>query len=429
MEGRLVLSTIPPINLHHPFVHPLGFEAARPNTPLAPYGAASKLASYIDPSVTIVHGEHVIVGYKDFIGPFASLIAPTGLIKIGSSSSILDNAQIISNPTGAKNPTTSVLIGDTTLISFGATVEGPSTVGAFGTAAKPTEVGENAVINGATVEPGAIIGPLAYVGPGIVIPSGDKVLPGASITTPADLKDPTKVVPAVTADYTLLQQLLANNQALAAGYAQLYQGSSATGISPGVLSTTIFNGNLSAIEGVSAEPGSGNGPAFEPSTAFVPTFIGPSGGQVSGATIDFPARMTGQITVVALHKDFAHALGTRNSIRADEGQPFLFIAPITTGTGVTINWPIPTATANKGNFAFGQGIQIGSHAVLLGSPNAVIGSNVSIGSQAVISGSTIGNGSTIGARAFVSGSTLKPGTNIPAGEILINNKVVGFVQS
>jgi carbonic anhydrase/acetyltransferase-like protein (isoleucine patch superfamily) len=427
-----VLSTIPPINLRHPFVHPIGFSAARPNTPVAPYGASHTLASFIDPSVGIVHGEHVIVGYKDFIGPYAKIDASTGIIKIGDGSSILDNATIVSNPTGAANPTTSVLIGSAVLIGFGATVTGPSSIGAFGDDAAPAEVGNNATINGATIEQGAIVGALAYVGPGVTIPTGVRVLPGASITTQADLSDPTKVTAVTTADFNRLSGLLKNNQALAGGYIQLYQGNSATGASPGVTISGVFNGNLAAVRGVSSEPGSANGPAFEPSSAVSPAFIGPRGGLIATQLPNyFTTRITGQVVALVRAFPFGHRLGLQNAIRADQGQPIFFTGYIFTGNSVTINAPLTTTTANKGNaLAFGQNVHIGTHAVVLGSAAGnTIGTNVTIGSGAVVDSSNVGDGAIIGNRAYVSGSTVAPGTTIPDGEILINNKVVGFVQS
>ncbi len=126
---------------------------------------------------------------------------------------------------------------------------------------------------------------------------------------------------------------------------------------------------------------------------------------------------------------FGHRLGQQNAIRADEGQPIIFTGYIFTGNSVTINWPLSTSTANKGVFVFGQDVHIGTHAVILGTSNGSIGSNATIGSGAVVTGSTVGDGATIGDRAYVSGSTVPAGTTVPDGEILINNKVIGFVQS
>ena len=131
MEGKLLLSrsTVPPVNFNHPYLHPLGVPLVRPNTPVAPYGTPSnRNPSFIDPTVHIVNGSHVIINNRAFVGPFVTLDARSGFIKIGNGSSVLDNAVIQSNPNGVKNPTRSVIIGDSVSIGFGATVRGPSRI-------------------------------------------------------------------------------------------------------------------------------------------------------------------------------------------------------------------------------------------------------------------------------------------------------------
>ena len=232
MEGRLLLSTVPPLSPRHPYLRPLGVPAVRPNTPVLPFGA-TKVASFLDPSAGIINGRHVIVGNKSFLGPYARLDASSGFIKIGTGSNILDAATIISNPTRAKNPTTTVLIGNLVSVGFGATVLGPSQIGVYGTQAQPTGIGPNALIDSATIEPGAIVGALARVGPGVTVPSGMFVLPGANVTNNAEASNPAlgKVAPVTAAQLGELTKNLTNNQALAVGYAAVYQGNAATGTS------------------------------------------------------------------------------------------------------------------------------------------------------------------------------------------------------
>src|SRR5512135_1249398 len=79
VEGRLLLSTIAgggqSLTLRQIYHQPLGFAAARPNTPVLPFAAVSSKATFIDPSVRITNGEHVIVGGKTYIAPFATLNA------------------------------------------------------------------------------------------------------------------------------------------------------------------------------------------------------------------------------------------------------------------------------------------------------------------------------------------------------------------
>jgi carbonic anhydrase/acetyltransferase-like protein (isoleucine patch superfamily) len=255
MEGRLLLSTVPFVNKRHPFLHPLGFAAVtRPNTPVLPFQTPAKVATFVDPSAHINHGQHVIVGYKTYIGPFATLNAATGFIKIGGGSAILANASITSNPTGARNPTTTVLIGNNVSIGYSATVLGPSTIGSFSGTSKAVEIGPNALIDSATIEPGVIVGALARVGPGVTVPSGFRVLPGANVTTNAEASDPAlgKVVPLTATDLANATQNILNYQALASGYVNVYQGNAATGVygATGVTTGTaggVNNGNLATI--------------------------------------------------------------------------------------------------------------------------------------------------------------------------------------
>ncbi len=169
--------------LHDPAGHP----AVRPNTPVMPYGTASKLATYIDPSVHIVNGYAVIVGGPSFIGPYATLNAHGGIIKIGNGTDILDNSSIVANPLHPHTaPAPQVLIGNRVLVYYGAQILGPSKIGSYGSSVYPTEIGAGAVIDQANVEPGVIVSPLAHIGPGVTVPSGYLVLPGKNVTTNAE---------------------------------------------------------------------------------------------------------------------------------------------------------------------------------------------------------------------------------------------------
>jgi carbonic anhydrase/acetyltransferase-like protein (isoleucine patch superfamily) len=410
--------------------HPAGAGvAARPNTPVLPFGAPTKTATFIDPSVRIVNGNHVIIGSRTYVAPFAHLGARSGFIKIGSGSAVLDNAVINSNPARARRPTTDVVIGDAVQVDYGAKVFGSSLIGAFGAAAKPTEIGPNAVVNGATVQPGAVVGALAYVGPGVVIPAGYYVKPGVSVTTQAEAADPAlgKVEAAVPATLAAnLKTALTYDADLAAGYTNLYQGNSAAGVNPGVATATSsagpYNGFLPAVEGASAEPGPTYLP-IEPSAA-LPTFPSPLGEQLPANLFNLRARVIGKVVVAQRAQDFAHALGFANAIRADEGQPITIGSVARTGNNVVINSPL------SGSLTIGQNFTAGDGAVVLGGPTvkAVIGDNVSVGAGAVVSQSSVGPGATIGAGAYVANSTVAAGASIAPGTILIDNVVVGAVQ-
>src|SRR3954454_24337228 len=277
---------------------PIGNPAVRPNTPVMPFGFPSKSATYIDPSTRIINGYAVIVSSPGFIGPYSTLDAHGGVIKIGISSAILDNASIVANPTHPHTaPAPMLRIGDNVLISYGARVQGPATIGAYSSTAAPVEIGSGALGDGAMIEPGSIVGALARVGPGVTLPSGYAVLPGKNVTTNLEASDPArgKVVKVTAADLTAVSKLLSSNLGLAAGYNQLYQGQSNTGVSPGVDTsvTGINNGNLSTVEGASQQPGSPTASTayLPPGTA--PRFPSPHRGLVPGRLYGFRARVTG----------------------------------------------------------------------------------------------------------------------------------------
>jgi carbonic anhydrase/acetyltransferase-like protein (isoleucine patch superfamily) len=411
--------------LHAPLSNP----AVRPNTPVMPYGSPSKAATFIDPSVRINNGYAVFVSSPGFIGPYATLNAHGGAIKIGQSAVILDNANIVGNPIHAgTRPVPMVLIGDHVLVGYGATILGPSTVGSFDPNAMPTEIGTGALIVGATIQPGAIVSEMARVGPGVTVPAGMRVLPGVNVTTNAEASDPAlgKVVAVTSSDTANLNRMLTNNLSLAQGYNTLYQGQSSTGASPGVPShvTGIFNGDLVYVEGTGPQPGSPTA-----STAFLPPgtlpkFPSPSQQLVQANFYAFRARVTGATTFHSRARNVAHSLGRGNSIRADVGQAITIGSIASTGNDVTINAP------NGSQLSIGQNFTVGSNAVILGgsTSKAVLGDNVSVGAGAVVSATSLGTGTIVGSRALLLNSSFPAGTIIPAGAIYINNQLVGSVQ-
>lgn len=392
----------------------------RPNTPALPYGVASNVSSFIDTTSHIFSGNTIFIATKTLVGPYATLNGNGGFIKIGLNAIINDNSTILANPQrlpGAPG----VVIGNNTIIDFGATVRGPASVGSLITGGAPTFVGQNALIDGATIEPGAWVGPLARVGPGVTLPTGFKVLPGANVTTNEEASNPAlgKVTRVTAADQATMAKLLSDSAALVAGYVTLYQGNSATGPALGTLTKGVFNGDLSTVSGSSAQPGT----SFEPG-ATAPTFMSPRGPQLPGLFANFRARATGGANFHSRPSLVAHHLGRGNAIRADEGQPITFASFPTTGNFVTINSPI------SGQVNIGSGLQVANNAVLVGGPsgNLKLGNNVSIGSGAVVASSTLGDNVSIGSRAYVAVSTLPAGTVVPDGTIIIQNKVLGTVQ-
>lgn len=424
MEGRLLLSTSSRAALFQLLRTPPGAHPIRPNTPVLPFAATSG-PTFIDTTARIHHGAHIFISQKTFIGAFVGLDATTGFIKIGINSDIRDNAVIISNPSKIRSAPPNVFIGSSVVVGYGATILGPSMVGGYGAAAKPTEIGPNALIDGATIAPGAIVGALARVGPGVTVPSGFKVLPGANVTTNAEASNPAlgKVVKVTAADTTIVKNELSNSAELAAGYTTLYQGNSATGPNPGTDSKKVFNGNLTTVEGASAEPGSPT-VSFEPTKNLVPVFPGPSGDLVPANLFNFKARVIGNVAINQQAALAQSAMGSLNAIRGDQGQPITIGSIGQTGKGVSIS----AAVGHK--VTIGQNLIAQDGAVILGghTKSTTLGDNVTVGAGAVVSGSTIGNGASIGARSYIADSTIPAGASIPAGTIMIDNKVVGMIE-
>jgi carbonic anhydrase/acetyltransferase-like protein (isoleucine patch superfamily) len=407
-------------------VFPAAYPANHPNRPIMPFATPSKKATFIDPSVLIKNGNTVVISYQSYIAPYATLNATGGAIKIGNSSDVLDNAVIIANP-NHQFQAPQVLIGDQVSIGYGARILGPSTIGGYLGAAKPTAIGARAVIEGATIQPGVIVSPLARVGPGVTVPSGFLVLPGMNVTTNDAASNPKlgMVVSVTSTDTSTVKQILSLSKSLATGYSQLYQGSSATGPNPGANPSLggINNGNLSTILGVSQEPGPSS-VSIEPKKS-APQFATPRGKLVGSLLFNFPARITGLVKFNMRAGQLAQHLGRANAIRADEGQPITIRSIARTGRSVTINSPL------GGTLSIGRNFRAATGAVILSglNVNAKIGNDVTIGAGAVVDRTSLGAGSTVGQGAYLSNSSFPAGTVIPDKAIYLNNQFQGYVQS
>jgi carbonic anhydrase/acetyltransferase-like protein (isoleucine patch superfamily) len=408
-------------------LNPVAQPARHPNTPVMPFATPTKKASFIDPSVTIRNGNAVLMSFQSYVAPYATLDARGGgAIKIGIGSQVLDSAQIVPNK-GHVYRAPLVQIGNNVSIDPGAQVYGSSTIGSYSDTAAPTEVGARAVIDDATIQPGAIVSPMARVGPGVTVPSGYRVLPGQDVTTDAEASNPKlgMVVPVTSADLATLNLLLTDAKGLAAGYTNLYQGGSATGVNVGGNPAIggIYNGFLPNVLGTSPSPG----PSYIGGTKKVaPAFPTPNQGLVGSLLYNFPGRIIGQVEFLDQRAgQVAAHIGRGNSIRADEGQPIIIGSIAHTGLHVTITSP------GGGTLTIGQGLRAGSNAVILGGPGvkATFGDDVSIGAGAVVQTTSLGTGSVVGANAYLVNSKFPADSVIPAGAIYVNNKLQGYVSS
>src|SRR5262249_28213171 len=209
-----------------------------------------------------------------------------------------------------------------------------------------------------------------------------RVLPGANVTTSAEASNPKlgMVVPVTATDISTIRSTISQNEALAAGYVTLYQGNSATGVSPCARPTiTGFNnGTLAAVQGAKLRPGPPTA-SFEPGKTG-PQFTKPRGGGVGVQLFNFPARITGGVIINMKALNAAHHLGRANAFRADQGQPITIDSIAKTGFRVTLNSPL------GGTLTIGKAFRTGENVVVLSGPkvNAILGDNVRIDSGAVV---------------------------------------------
>jgi carbonic anhydrase/acetyltransferase-like protein (isoleucine patch superfamily) len=414
LEARLVLAVPPQIEfIHLGLFGSLGSQPARPNTPVAPFGATST-PTFIDPSVTIKNASQIAIGSSDYVAPWASLDATNGLMEIGSKTTIQDNAHLIANPTGVKS-VTGIILGDNVYIGAGATIIGPTIIGAPGGAA--TSIGPDATIDHATIFPGAEVGALAFVGPGVVIPTGFKVQPGATILSQADVANP-KLVVKLTGTDTILANQIADNASLANGYTQIYQGVSATGASALSTAATVFNGDLATVEGSSRDPGSAT-------VTFETAAVGAKYTLKSGKVVEldnpfFPEREIGAVTFHEIPSLVQKFLGNHTSIRADEGQP------ITVGNLIKLGRDVTIHASRGGKIAINDALITGDNDVLTAdaSGNLTVGPGVTLGNNIVLNGSTIGGGARIGDGSYIADSSIPAGATIAPGTIEIKNVIL-----
>jgi len=211
---------------------------------------------------------------------------------------------------------------------------------------------------------------------------------------------------------------------LATGYAQLFQGTSATGVNPGANPTLggINNGNLAAIRGANLDPGPSSA-SFETSKSG-PQFLTPHQGLIGTTISTFPARITGKVVIDTRAAQAAAHMGRANAFRGDQGAPITIGSIAHTGQHVTINSPL------GGTLTIGQNFRAGTNAVILGGPNvnAVFGDDVKIGSGAVVVQTSLGAHSTVGPGAYLASSTFPANTNLPAKAIYVSNKFQGYVS-
>ncbi|MBK8247626.1 MAG: hypothetical protein IPK85_09550 [Gemmatimonadetes bacterium] len=366
----------------------------RSEGPVFPETAGPGFASFVDPSVRIEGRERVMIGCRSFVAPFAALDGSLGPIAIGDDSNIQDNVMVSGKL---------VVIGDHVSIAHGATIVGPASIGARG--GKSAFVGFNSIVDGAMVEPDAMVTHLAKVSPGIIIRGGKKVLPGKWIRTQQEADDPAlgKVAPVTDADRAFMAGVLHVNGSFAAGY------------------TDLFHTAPAQVRGVGRDPGHSdfNHDADQPKFA---------GSAMSRP--DSKLRIVGGVDMADSLSVVEAKAGRNVAIRADEGEHFHF------GLVGRLQDRVTFHALEHTDITIGDRDAFGYHVVVHGGPDdgsdphelTRIEDDVVVKDWAVVFRSKVGKGVVIGTRAYVDGSHLAPGTVVPDRAIMINDKIVGYVE-
>ncbi len=355
--------------------------------------------TFIDPTALIVRASEIELGARILIAPFVVLDATNGPISIGDDTNLQDNVVVISGANG-------VAIGDKVILAHGASVLGSSQIGKIG--GLPVFVGFNAVIDGAVIEEDTFISYQSRVAPGVVIRTGTYVKTGKFIQTQAEADNPDlgKVGTISNGQRDFMNAVLDVNVDLARGYNDLY-----------------FENGILSVLGINLNPAT-----FYNSVEALPTL----GGSPGEAITSFRNRIIGNATLANSLAQLNLVMGNRDSIRTDEGTPFVF------GTFRGVGDQFTAHALEHTGISAGDNNQFGFHSLVHGGPDTstigsitqgtTLGSNITVGDYAVVFRSTIQDGVTLGFRSFIDNSLIMANTVIEDRAIYINNDFVGYVE-
>jgi carbonic anhydrase/acetyltransferase-like protein (isoleucine patch superfamily) len=354
--------------------------------------------SFVDPTANFVNREHVSLGQLVYVAPFARLYAGPDrehAIVLGHETNIQDSVML----TAAGG---SIYLGEQVIVAHGAVVKGPARLGMEGHCPDggvvcPSFVGFNAEVDGAIIEKDAMVLSLARVAPGVTIPSGRSVLPGKNVVSNAEVA--AKTVPVTEADRAFMQGVIEVNVAFARQYTQLAAEDS------------------SNVSGINYDPGN---------TAFNPTRELPTLNGKRTRDPGFRNRIIGDVRLADEQPMLDRVLGSRISLRADEGEPF------EVGSITTMDDQTTFHALEHSHLQLGARGHYGTHSLVHGGPNSEdptsTGANFVLGDQAVFFRSRAGSNCRIGAKSLVQQSNLTDGTVISDHTVIINNEVVGRVE-
>jgi len=333
-------------------------------------GEAVTNQSFVSPLVEMF-GE-AYIGSGSFIAGNTTLRAdPGGAVCVGSESNVQDNVLLLalrSDPHSHDTPECgglSASSGDQTSVAHQATITN-STLGDSVFVGFRVEIRDSIVGDGAFILHGAFI-------EGVTIPKDALVGIGQRITSQKD----ADALPKLTEDNNAFKkEVLEVNDEFADSYVDLYEDE-----------------GYDAVTGVSAAP----------KTSWNPRPKKPTLG--ADVSLEPFARIVGDVRLGADSR-----VGRRSSIRADEGAPIIIGARAEIEDRVTFH-------ALKGtSLTIGTDLNTDDNVVFHGP--LTVGHRLTIGDDAILFRSEVGDNVTIGERALVIGVTLPDGATIPEGAVI-----------
>lgn len=328
--------------------------------------------SFLSPQVELF-GD-LTVGRGSFVAGNTTLSADPGTrVCLGSETNVQDNVLFLADgrspfPAGAGGcDARAATAKDRVSIAHQATVEN-STLGNF------TFVGFHSRVVGSVLEDGVFVLHGAVV-QNVRVPRDRLVPSGAVITTQAQANAlPRKA----EAQAEFQRDVLEVNAEFAEGYAEQYQAQGYAGVT-----------------GVSAAP----------KTSWNPTPVPPTLGR--GVRMEEFARIVGDVRLGE-----GSVVGRRTSIRADEG------APIVIGRNAEMEDQVTFHALKGTSIRIGDNLDSDDNIVFHGPLE--MGRDVTVGDDAVVFRSKVGNKVTIGAGALVIDVTLPDGTVVPEGARILS---------
>jgi len=421
------------------------------NRPVCPAPAPPEVANFIDPTAVIEEPDNVFLGGRDYVAPFAKLIATDDApITIDDESNVQDSVRILAEGSdddddgdddgrsrNGLSEDDGVEIADRVILAHGATVKGPAKVGIGGGNIDPDPdddqevfISFGAEVDGAVLQRNTGVSALGRVGPGVTLKSGFIVLPGKNVDTQAEADNPAlgKVRLLTEADIAFSEAVIEVNVGLAREYSRLANESRSNvrGINfdPG---NTFFNPDRD-LPKVEAEP------LFEEPTpgAEVPEVEECSGGRPIRRP-SFRNRIIGEVCLGDRAEDLSAKMGSEVSLRADEGEPLSFGRIGRIGDNFIAHALEDTTVSVGDEVSYGRGAIVHGGGRRQdgggrGIESTTIRDGVTLKPLSVTFRSLVGDDSTIGEKSAVVSSQLAPGTRIPDRVIYLNNTVFGRVE-